>query len=101
MTLKSWKWTWSPVLLIFDTIKTNMFAAHVMLCADYNARCCLGHTDPNYLRPYDCKEFYRMLGLQMMEYTEVGQYWFESDVAKARFRRRRDRSSAATQTSRA
>ena len=37
-----------------------------------------------------------MLGLQMMEYTETGQFWFESDVAKRRNKRRKDRASVTS-----
>ena len=68
MVLQSWKWTWSPVLLLFDTIKTNVYCAHVLLCADYNERKRLQHDSPDYLRPHSAKEFYRILGLQMMDW---------------------------------
>ena len=49
--LHSWKWTWSPILLMFDTIKTNCYTLHVLLCADFNERLGLEHDHKDYLRP--------------------------------------------------
>ena len=94
MILQSWKWTWSPILLMFDTIKTNMYTAHVLLCADFNEHGGYGYDSPHYLRPHSAKEFYRILGLKMMAYRPQGEYWFESDADKRAHKKRENRQSA-------
>jgi LSD1 subclass zinc finger protein len=75
--LHSWKWTWSPVLLMFDTIKTNCYTLHVLLCADFNEFYKLEHDHADYLRPHEPSQFYRILGLKMMKYRCNAGYWFE------------------------
>jgi hypothetical protein len=79
MTLHSWKWTWRPVLLLMDTIKTQAYACHVMLCEAHNTRLNILDTpmDPRYMRPLKARHFYIMLGMQMMRYEGKSGYWFE------------------------
>ena len=84
MSLQSHKWTWTPALLLIDTAKTNAFAQHVMLCADYNKTNQLSYTDSRYARPLKAKIFYRILGLKMIKYKCNGGYWFEEKERKRR-----------------
>jgi hypothetical protein len=100
MVLHSWKWTWTPVLLMFDTAKTNTYSQHVLLCADYNKRNALGHDDPRYLRPYTTKEFYRILGLKMMKYRAETGYFCESEASQAKAKRSRDAAATAAASTR-
>ena len=93
MSVKSFKWTWNPVLLLFDTIKTNVYAAHVLLCAEHNRRGSDGTgqtpltpTDPDYLTPMKPKKFYIMLGRKMMSYKGANGYWFERPADRKRGR---------------
>lgn len=84
MCLQSHKWTWTPALLLIDTAKTNAFAQHVMLCADYNRTNRLNYSDSGYARPMKAKVFYRILGLKMIKYKYNGGYWFEEKERKRR-----------------
>ena len=95
MVLHSWKWTWSPVLLMLDTAKTNAYSQHVLLCADFNTHNDLLHTDTDYLRPMAAKEFYRVLGLKMMKYQAQSGYFCESAQSQAKGKRRREAAAAA------
>eukprot|EP01047_Picozoa_sp_COSAG01_P045040 COSAG01_NODE_4121_length_5332_cov_13.928913_8_plen_252_part_01 len=85
MALQSNKWTWNPLLRVFEFAKVNTYAAHVALCADYNKR--RGFTSPStdelYLTPLPAKEFYRKWGLLGMRYRGKSGYWFEDKIAVA------------------
>ena len=83
VTLHAHKWTWNLNNRIFDVIKTMVKAIHVMLCAEHNRRGTLDHLSADYLRPMDSNEFYRMLGLQMMDYRATAGFWFESAASRA------------------
>ena len=84
MVLQSWKWTWTPLLLLIDTAKTNCYAQHVLLCADFNETNGLAPTDSLYCRPLPAKKFYVKLGLKMMKYKFSSRYWFEDGEAERR-----------------
>ena len=84
MVLQSWKWTWTPLLLLIDTAKTNCYAQHVLLCADFNETNGLAPTDSSYCRPLAAKKFYVKLGLKMMKYKFSSGYWFEDGEAERR-----------------
>ena len=101
MVLTSWKWTWSPILLVFDTIKTNVYTQHVLLCADYNERNNLNYNSADYLRPYPSKEFYRILGLKMMKYRANAGYWFESKESREAAKRKRTNATSNPASTRA
>ena len=90
----------NPVLLPFDTIKTNAYAAHVLLCAEHNRRGLDGTgetpltaTDDEYLTPMEPKKFYIVLGCKMMDYKGASGYWFEpaANRKKGRARAARER----------